>query len=192
MIIADAAPRLIVVAAPNALIVVAVAFKSAKVAEGVVRLVVMAGEVANTNNPLPVSSLITPANSALVVAAKADNLFDVNAAVPVAGIVRLKLSVAVSVKVFATVIASARVAAAALVSVRMLVAGGMRAASPRAVAPVHFAICPVVPEPVTVPDPVPAPMVALTVAASASSSIVRAKSVIVFAAMFPALDLARN
>jgi hypothetical protein len=53
------------------------------------------GDVPNTNAPLPVSSLITPANSELVVAAKVLNLLDVvaNVAVP-AGIVTVPLAVA--------------------------------------------------------------------------------------------------
>ena len=47
-------------------------------AEGVPRSgVINVGEVAKTNNPEPVSSLITPANSAEVVAERAESLFEV-------------------------------------------------------------------------------------------------------------------
>jgi hypothetical protein len=46
--------------------------------------VVNDGLVENTASPLPVSSLITPASSAELVAAKSDNLFSLNATVPVA------------------------------------------------------------------------------------------------------------
>lgn len=46
--------------------------------------VVSVGEVANTSSPDPVSSEMTPASSAEVVAAKKLNLFELSATVPVA------------------------------------------------------------------------------------------------------------
>jgi hypothetical protein len=51
-----AAPILTAVAAPKALIVVAVVFSNANVVDGVVTLVVKSGDVPNTSEPLPVSS----------------------------------------------------------------------------------------------------------------------------------------
>jgi hypothetical protein len=65
----DAAPIVITVAAPNAFTVVAVVLNSAVVVLAVLIPVVNVGLVANTNAPLPVSSLITPASCELVVAA---------------------------------------------------------------------------------------------------------------------------
>ena len=57
-------------------------------ADGVPRAgVTKVGEVAKTNAPLPVSSLITPASSADVVAAKAESLSVVTTSVLLAGIV---------------------------------------------------------------------------------------------------------
>ena len=69
LVVPVAAPTLRAVAAPAKLIVVAFVLNSANVAVAVVILVVIFGFVPNTNAPLPVSSLITPASSALVVAA---------------------------------------------------------------------------------------------------------------------------
>ena len=57
VVVPVAAPRLRVVAAPAKFTVVAVVLTRAKVVEGVVRLVVMAGEVPKTATPVPVSSL---------------------------------------------------------------------------------------------------------------------------------------
>ena len=77
VVVPEPAPMLTVVAAPNALTVVAVVFNNAKLVLGVVNDVVIAGLVPNTNTPVPVSSLITPANSAEVVEACTDNLLAV-------------------------------------------------------------------------------------------------------------------
>lgn len=64
---------------------------------GVIRL----GVLANTNAPVPVSSLITPASSALVVAAKDDKPLPVKATVPDAAgnVIVLVPAIAVAVKV---------------------------------------------------------------------------------------------
>ena len=62
-------------AAPNALTVVAVVLNTDIVALSVTTLVLNDGLVLKTRLPLPVSSLITPASSALVVAANTLNLF---------------------------------------------------------------------------------------------------------------------
>lgn len=59
------------------------------------------GEVANTSNPLPVSSDITPANSDDDVDAKADNLLLVGANVPDVGNVTFVVPVVVNVNAFA-------------------------------------------------------------------------------------------
>ena len=69
VVVPVAAPMFKVVAAPAKFTVVAPAFISANVAELVVREVRKSGDVANTNLPVPVSSEITPANCAEVVAA---------------------------------------------------------------------------------------------------------------------------
>jgi len=58
------------VASPPKLMVVAVVLSREKVVLFVVRLVVIWGEVPNTNDPLPVSSEITPA--------RADEVVDAN------------------------------------------------------------------------------------------------------------------
>ena len=76
------APIPSVVAAPAKLTVVAVALIKLKVVLPVVKLVVIAGLVPNTKTPLPVSSLITPASSADVVAENALNLLLVYVTVP--------------------------------------------------------------------------------------------------------------
>jgi hypothetical protein len=94
----DAAPIDRVVAAPNALIFVAVALNTLKVALPVVTLVVKSGEVANTNAPEPVSSDIVFLSSKDVVAAKSDNLFPVVVNVPAVGNVTLVVFVVVNVK----------------------------------------------------------------------------------------------
>jgi hypothetical protein len=65
-----AAPILTAVAAPKALIVVAVVFSNANVVDGVVTLVVKAGDVPNTSEPLPVSSETTVIKLAEVGVAK--------------------------------------------------------------------------------------------------------------------------
>ena len=93
-----AAPMDITVAAPKALIVVAVALNKANVPEPVVTLVVKSGEVANTKAPLPVSSEIVFFNSNDVVAAKSDNLLLVVANVPVVGKVKLVVAVVLNVR----------------------------------------------------------------------------------------------
>jgi hypothetical protein len=74
--------------------------------------VVKEGEVANTNNPVPVSSLITPANSAEVVAANCDNFPPVIAIVP---------DESVAVPPFGPVIVVAEVPALRSVTVPVLV-----------------------------------------------------------------------
>jgi hypothetical protein len=94
----DAAPIDRVVAAPKALIFVAVALNKLKVALPVVTLVVKSGEVANTNAPDPVSSDIVFLSSKDVVAAKSDSLLLVVAKVPVVGTVTLVVFVVVKVK----------------------------------------------------------------------------------------------
>jgi hypothetical protein len=94
----DAAPIDRVVAAPKALIFVAVALNTLNVALPVVTLVVKSGEVANTNAPDPVSSDIVFLSSKDVVAAKSDNLLVVVAKVPVVGTVTLVVLVVVKVK----------------------------------------------------------------------------------------------
>jgi hypothetical protein len=94
----DAAPIDKVVAAPKALIFVAVALNKLKVALPVVTLVVKSGEVANTNAPDPVSSDIVFLSSKDVVAAKSDSLLLVVAKVPVVGTVTLVVLVVVKVK----------------------------------------------------------------------------------------------
>jgi hypothetical protein len=94
----DAAPIDRVVAAPKALIFVAVALNKLKVALPVVTLVVKSGEVANTNAPDPVSSDIVFLSSKDVVAAKSDSLLLVVAKVPVVGTVTLVVLVVVKVK----------------------------------------------------------------------------------------------
>ena len=78
------APIEIVVAAPNALMVVAVVLNTLNDVLPVTTLVVNEGEVPNTNAPVPVSSDMTPASSDDVVAANTLNLFAVSAIVPVA------------------------------------------------------------------------------------------------------------
>lgn len=55
------------------------------------------GEVANTSEPEPVSSEITPASCADVVEAKTLRLFDVVVSVPLVGSVSVVVPVAVSV-----------------------------------------------------------------------------------------------
>jgi hypothetical protein len=62
---------------------------------------VIDGDVANTKAPLPVSSDITPANSAEVVAANTLSLLLVVANVPVVGNVTLEAPVVVRVKLLA-------------------------------------------------------------------------------------------
>ena len=57
VVVPVAAPRLRAVAAPAKLTVVAVVLTRAKVVEGVVKLVVIAGDVPKTATPDPVSSL---------------------------------------------------------------------------------------------------------------------------------------
>jgi hypothetical protein len=93
-----AAPIDITVAAPNALIVVAVALKTLKVVLGVVTLVVKSGEVAKTRAPDPVSPVIVLKSSNDVVAAKSDNLLLVVANVPVVGSVTLVVAVVLNVR----------------------------------------------------------------------------------------------
>ena len=93
-----AAPIDRVVAAPKALMFVAVALNTLKVALPVVTLVVKSGEVANTNAPLPVSSDIVFLSSKEVVAAKSDNLLLVVASVPVVGKVKLVVFEVLNVK----------------------------------------------------------------------------------------------
>ncbi len=63
--------------------------------------VMKVGELLNTKRPVPVSSEITPANSAEVVAAKTLNLFPVVVKVPAVGNVTLVAAVVVSVKLLA-------------------------------------------------------------------------------------------
>ena len=81
--------------------------------------VVRTGDVENTNSPVPVSLLIILSNSADVVNAKSDSLFDVVARVPVVGSVSAVPAVAVKVVVNAPTVArvlllaSVNVAAAA-------------------------------------------------------------------------------
>ena len=93
-------PTLSVVAAPNAFTVVAVVLNTANVALSVTTLVVNDGLVLKTNKPVPVSSLITPANCADVVEANWLK-FPVVASVPVVGNVTLVLAVVVKVNVCA-------------------------------------------------------------------------------------------
>ncbi len=78
-----ASPMVSAVAAPAKFTVVAVVFRRANVLLPVVRLVVNWGDVPKTSNPVPVSSLMTPASSADVVAENALNLSAVRATVPV-------------------------------------------------------------------------------------------------------------
>jgi hypothetical protein len=87
-----------VVAAPNALIFVAVVLKTLKVALPVVTLVVKSGDVAKTRAPDPVSPVIVLRSSDEVVAAKSDNLLDVVAKVPVVGTVTFVVFEVVNVK----------------------------------------------------------------------------------------------
>lgn len=68
----QAPPSTMFVAAPNAFTVVAVVFSKAIVALPATIPVVIVGEVPNTNAPVPVSSVSTPANCALVVAANCE------------------------------------------------------------------------------------------------------------------------
>ena len=116
-----AAPIDITVAAPNALIVVAVALNKANVPEPVVTLVVKSGEVANTKAPLPVSSEITVANCEDVVDVNTPRLLPVVVNVPAVGNVTLVAAVVVSVKLKAPAVAkvdpSANVKVAALAGV---------------------------------------------------------------------------
>lgn len=95
-----AAPIDITVAAPKALMFVAVALKTLKVADPVVTLVVKSGDVPNTSAPEPVSSLITPSNSAEVVAANTFNLFPFVVSVPAFGTVTFDAVVVVKVRLF--------------------------------------------------------------------------------------------
>ncbi len=95
------APNDNVVAAPKALMLVAVALKTLNVAEPVVTLVVKFGDVPNTSAPEPVSSLITPSNSADVVAANTLSLFPAVVKVPAFGTVTFDAVVVVKVRLFA-------------------------------------------------------------------------------------------
>lgn len=72
---APALEKFIVLAEPNTFKVVAVVLKTSKEELPVVTLVVNCGDVPKTRTPDPVSSDITPANSAEVVDAKSLNLF---------------------------------------------------------------------------------------------------------------------
>ena len=126
-----AAPIDITVAAPKALIVVAVALNKANVPEPVVTLVVKSGEVANTKAPLPVSPVIVFKSSNDVVAAKSDNLLLVVANVPVVGKVKLVVAVVLNVRLWPPEVINeeplakvnvALVAGAVSVSLLMLVA----------------------------------------------------------------------
>lgn len=78
------APNDIVVAAPKALMVVTMVLNTSNVVVPAVTatLVPKEGEALNTNDPVPTSSLITPRNSADVVAEKSLNLFDEYLTVP--------------------------------------------------------------------------------------------------------------
>lgn len=77
VVVPDVAPMVSAVAAPAKFTVVAVALIRSNDALPVVSEVVIAGEVPNTREPLPVSSEMTPASSAEVVAAKTESLFAV-------------------------------------------------------------------------------------------------------------------
>lgn len=87
------------VAAPAKLIVVAVVFNNANVLLDVNKLVSNVGDVAKTRAPDPVSSEITPANCALVVAANCANVPPVYATVPPAAKFTDELSVPLNVSV---------------------------------------------------------------------------------------------
>ena len=78
--------------------------------------VVRVGEVANTKSPLPVSSDITPANSADEVAANTLSLLPVVVKVPAVGKVTLEAAVVVSVKLKAPAVARVELFAKAKVA----------------------------------------------------------------------------
>jgi len=92
-------------------VVVVPPIRSGAVIEVVIVGVTIVGEVANTSKPVPVSSEITPASSAEVVAENTDNLFDVYVTVPPVPNATDDVSVPVKVKVLLTVnvLPSARV-----------------------------------------------------------------------------------
>ena len=69
MVVPVPAPMPIVVPAPKALTVVALVLNTLNVVLLVLTPLAKLGLLANTNAPVPVSSLITPASCALVVAA---------------------------------------------------------------------------------------------------------------------------
>ena len=90
------APMPIAVPAPNALTVVALVLNTLNDVLLVLTLLVKVGLFWNTRAPLPVSSLITPASCALVVAANWFNPLSVLARVPLVGNVTLVLAVVVT------------------------------------------------------------------------------------------------
>ena len=96
-----AAPIDITVAAPKALIFVAVALNKLNVAEFVVTLVVKSGDVAKTNAPLPVSSDIRFFSCNELVCAKTLKSLPVVVKVPATGKVTFVVAVVVKVSEFA-------------------------------------------------------------------------------------------
>ena len=98
VVVPEPAPMLRVVAAPKALTDVALALNTENVVLAVVTPVVKSGLVANTNLPVPVSSLITLASSELVVEACALIFAALVSTVPVSsGSVRVRAAVNVAV-----------------------------------------------------------------------------------------------
>lgn len=86
-------------------------------ADGVPKLgVTSVGEVANTSEPEPVSSEITPASCADVVEAKTLRLFDVVVSVPLVGSVSVVVPVAVSVMPYAPTVVNVEPSASAIVA----------------------------------------------------------------------------
>ena len=97
------APTLIVVASLAKLTVVAVVLIRLKLALSVINDVDIVGLVPNTSNPVPVSSLITPANSLELVEENTLNLFLVYVTVPPSPNATVDVSVPVNVSVLLAV-----------------------------------------------------------------------------------------